>query len=538
MTKKLDLLLVHPGSNKKIYEGLSENHAAKEPPFITGMIADYIRKKGYGVRIIEANALNLNYEEVADVVKDYNPKMVGIIVNGHQPSASSQMMGAVGKTCTAIKEKINVPIVLGGPHPSSLPERTLREEKCDFTIRGEEHETILGLLEGALESKHFSKVPGLCYLEDKRFIMNKTAPLANLDKDLPGVAWDLLPSLNHYRAHGWHTFFADQEGRTPYASLYTSLGCPYKCTFCMINAPFKANLADNSKDSKTKEVLRAKGESGLLNLLDNTNPRMRFWNIKNILNNLDYFAKQGVKHVKIIDEMFVLNKNHVESIADAIIQREYNFNIWAYARIDTVKDEGLLEKMKKAGINWLGMGIESANPEVRYGADKKFGNEDIFKYVEQVHNAGIDIGANYMFGLRADTPESIKQTFEMAKELNTLWFNVYATLAYPGAPDYNWAKSKGIPLPGDPDVPGGWTAYSHYSWYYTPLATNKLSVADIVKARDNAFNEYFGPGNTNYREMLKRRFGEEVIKRFDEKLKYKIPRRVLGDAKPENLGNL
>ena len=70
-----------------------------------------------------------------------------------------------------------------------------------------------------------------------------------------------------------------------------------------------------------------------------------------------------VHYIKIIDECFVLNKKHVHAVCDELIKRNYDLNIWAYARIDTV-DEEILEKLYKANIKWLCYGIEAANDRV------------------------------------------------------------------------------------------------------------------------------------------------------------------------------
>ncbi|EKD72907.1 MAG: hypothetical protein ACD_45C00536G0001, partial [uncultured bacterium] len=82
--------------------------------------------------------------------------------------------------------------------------------------------------------------------------------------------------------------------------------------------------------------------------------------------------------------MFVLNKNHVLGICDRIIERGYDLNIWAYARVDTVKDE-FLEKMRKAGIRWVALGIESGSKHVRDGVEKgRFGSEQILEVVRKI----------------------------------------------------------------------------------------------------------------------------------------------------------
>ncbi len=186
--------------------------------------------------------------------------------------------------------------------------------------------------------------------------------------------------------------------------------------------------------------------------------------------------------------------------------------------------------MKKAGINWLVLGIESANIDVRHGADKNFTNDDIIKYVKQVQEVGINVLGNYMVGLRDDTKESIRQTYELAKKLKTEWFNVYTTMVYPGAPDYTWAKLKGIPVPGR-ESSGGWTAYSHHSWFTLPMGGEHLSPAEALKARDDF---YVGMvTDPEYIEFLRKRFGDKVAEYVKTKEGKRIKRRLLEDEDVE-----
>ena len=159
-----------------------------------------------------------------------------------------------------------------------------------------------------------------------------------LDTDLPGIAWDLLPSLQSYRTAGWHSW-SNNSDKQPFAALYTSLGCPYTCSFCMINIINRTNNSENIT-SKDSNIFR--------------------WRTPDfIIKQFDYFAQQGVKNVKIADELFVLNPNHFMKICDMIIERKYDFNIWAYSRIDT--STSILRKAKKAGVNWLGLGMEPSS---------------------------------------------------------------------------------------------------------------------------------------------------------------------------------
>lgn len=526
-----DLLLINPSTNEEVYGSLASKSAARELPFLAALAAGYVRKQGYIVELLDANVDGLGQGDTAEIVRDRNPGLVAIVAQGHQPSASSHLMRAIGKLCREIKGRSDIPILLTGNHPSSLPERTLREEECDYVVHGEVYKPMIALL-GAINNGGVSNVPGLCYLDDGNFVKNKAASLiTNLDEELSDVAWDLLPPFEKYRTHNWHAF-ENIDKRSPFGSFYTSLGCPFKCSFCMINSEFKASLADNK--SKERQTL---SELEMLRVLDETDPIIRFWSPDSAIKHFDYMVKNGVRHIKIIDEMFLLDKKHVNGIADRIIERGYgnDINIWAYARVDTAKDERLLEKLKKAGFNWLCIGIESANPEVRHGADKRFNNEKIFGNVKKIDDAGINVLGNYMVGLQenpkegthGDTRESMQETFNMAMELLTPWFNVYATMAYPGAPDYTLARQKGVQLPGDPDVPGGWTAYSHHSLYTLPLSTETLSAADVLRFRDKFYHNYIL--NPNYHKLIINRFGESAGRKIIDNLigKGPIKRRLL-----------
>ena len=83
------------------------------------------------------------------------------------------------------------------------------------------------------------------------------------------------------------------------------------------------------------------------------------------------------------------------------------------------------------------------------------------------------------------------------------------------------ASKKGIQLPGDPGVPGGWTAYSHHSWYTLPLPTETLSAAEVLRFRDKFYHNYIL--QPNYHQLLINRFGEVAGRKIIENLTNKRP---------------
>src|SRR5688572_764386 len=200
--------------------------------------------------------------------------------------------------------------------------------------------------------------------------------------------------------------------------------------------------------------------------------------------------------------MFVLHPRHVLGICDLLIQRDYKVNIWAYARIDTVKDE-FLDKLKAAGFNWLCLGIESANSTVRDGADKEFSDESILSTCRRIQSRGINILANYIFGLPEDTNESMQQTLDMALEINAEFANFYAAMAYPGSALYRLALEKGY------ELPEAWHHYSQHAYDTRPLRNERLTAAEILQMRDQAWQTYFT--HQPYLDLVRQKFGPDVV---------------------------
>src|SRR5258708_3750770 len=136
--KKLDVVLVNPGSRTQVYQALGNKLAAVENPVWAGLMATFCRAKGLSVEIIDAEADELTPEQTAERVTYLNPVLAAIVVYGHQPSASTQIMAASGMVCTAIKQLApEQKVLLVGGHVAALPGRTLQEEAADFVASGE-----------------------------------------------------------------------------------------------------------------------------------------------------------------------------------------------------------------------------------------------------------------------------------------------------------------------------------------------------------------------------------------------------------------
>jgi radical SAM superfamily enzyme YgiQ (UPF0313 family) len=498
-TKKLDLVLVNPGSRTQVYQSLGSKLAAIENPVWAGLMATFCRTKGLSVEIIDGEAEELTPDQVAERVKDLNPVLAAVVVYGHQPSASTQIMTASGLVCTAIKQATpEQKVLLLGGHVAALPARTLQEEQVDFVAGGEGLHTLVQLV-AALKTPapNLAKVPGLWYRDHGQTQSTGEVPLvADLNNEMRGVAWDLLP-MTRYRAHNWHCL--DGLQRQPYAALYTTLGCPYHCTFCCIQAPFKSG----EKSAGIRETTNS----------------YRYWSPDVVIDQIDHLVtRYGVRNIKIADEMFVLNKKHVVGICDRIIERRYDLNIWAYTRVDTIKD-GMLDKLKAAGVNWLAFGIEAGADRVRDNVDKSFDQKEVYEVIRKVRDAGINVIGNYIFGLPEDDLETMQATLDLAIDLNCEFGNFYSAMAYPGSPLYTMAVKQGVPLPAK------WTGYSQHSRDCQPMPTKYVTARDVLKFRDEAFLKYYT--NPRYQEMVGRRFGAETVAHIREMTSYRLERDLI-----------
>ena len=506
-----DVCFLIASSAKKSYQKLSETYAAIEPPTWALLLSQSCRSVGFKVSIIDANAENLSDEEIFKRLNELKPKIVCLVVYGQNVNAgTTNMRGAVDITNFLKDKKISCPIAFVGSHVQALPIETLKKEKnIDIVFTNEGVYALRNLLK--LENFSYEKlknIKGIAYRKDNEIIMNlpeKVVPTERMDMDLPGYAWDLLPykknPLDLYRSPMWHAEY-DFEKRSPYASLQTSLGCVFKCDFCMINLI-------NRNDSE---------EIGVAGKYSN----MRFWSPDFIIKEFDKLIDMGVTTIRIVDEMFLLNPKYYVPLCEklALRNKDDKLRMWSYSRIDTVKRPEILKLVRKAGIKWLCLGIESGDKSVRLEVAKgKFEDVDVREVIKKVHDADIDVMANYIYGLPGDTKETMKKTYDLSLELCTAGWNTYAAMALPGSQLYKNAVEKKYKLPEN------YEGYSFHSYETQPLPTETLKPDEILEYRDKSFKNYHT--NKNFLDKIERRFGKKAIDNIREMTKVSLKRKII-----------
>ena len=507
----IDVLFINPGSSKKIYQDLSNKYTSIEPPTWSLLLAKSCQSQGFLPKILDCNAENLSNEEILKKVEEANPRLICFVVYGQNVNAGTTSMEGAINISNFLKKHSNRLISYVGSHVQALPLETLKNEKSiDFVFTNEGVYALWKILKlSNISIENLENLKGIAYRNlNNKIIFNKPeiiVPNDKMDEHLPGYAWELLPfkkkPFDLYRSPMWHAEYLD-ENRTPYAAIQTSIGCQFKCSFCMINI---INRNDN------KEV-------GVANTYSN----MRYWSPNFIIKEFDKLIGYGVKTIKITDEMFLLNPKYYKPLCEMLAERNKDDKLmmWAYSRVDTVKRQEILNLVRQAGIKWLALGIESGDKNVRLEVSKgKFEDVDVNKVIEQVHNSDIQVMGNYIFGLPGDTKETMQKTLDLSIQLNTMGWNGYAATALPGSELYKIALDKGVKLPET------YGAYSFHSYDTLPLSNENLTAAEILRFRDEAFLTYHT--NKDFLNKALKKFGKKSIDNINNMTSIKLKRKIL-----------
>ena len=499
---------VIPSSAAQAYQALSNKYSAIEPPTWALLLANAVRVEGHDPCILDFDAdPSPDIEHAAHRISGTNTDIAVFVLYGQNPNSGTTMMIGASRLARQLKLiRPSIKIVFIGSHASALPYDVIGLPYVDFVFINEGVYGLLDLLQTNYKD-HLDKVRGLVY--KKHGFAATGAPgeivkTEDMDRVMPGYAWDLLPKkrklLDKYRAHYWHTNFLDED-RTPFAAISTSLGCSFGCNFCMINIVNRTSYEQGTVSSDSRG--------------------MRFWSPEWMLKEFEYLYENGVRTVRLTDEMFFLNKKYYIPILEGIKQRGMDFNFWAYARVDSVRKDQL-ELFKEAGVNWLALGIEAGNPQVRLEIDKgRFKQVDIREVVQDIKDAGISVLGNYMFGFPEDTQETMQETLDLALELNCEHANFYAAMALPGSPLYMEAVNNGW------DLPETFEEFAFLSYDCKPLRTKALSGAEVLKFRDEAWHKYFS--HEPFLNLVENKFGIQSRQNIQEMSKIKLKRKILGD---------
>ena len=367
--------------------GLHVFSAAKLPRIGVAIIATILNKNGFKVKAYAEDLTAIDFNEIK------NADLVGISSITSTSTRSYKLINEI--------KKINpdVPIVMGGAHPTFLPEEVI-ENGSDYAVRGEGEKTIIELI-NAIEGKcALEDVDGLSFKKDGKFIHNKDRELIeNLD-DMPFPDWSLLE--NHKEIN--------------YIPIQTSRGCPYGCKFCSVIKVFGRKYRFRSVDSVIAEIKYL----------------------------LKTFEGTKAKRVFFYDDNFSANKTRTKNLLKKIIEQNIKIPTWfSQDRLDISDDEELMELMVKTGCKRIMAGIESVNPATLTEYKKGQKVEDIKSSIEKLHKHGIGVHGMFVLGSEHDDIDSIKKTMSFIIENKIDTVQIMILIPFPGTEVYNELKEQG-----------------------------------------------------------------------------------------------
>jgi radical SAM superfamily enzyme YgiQ (UPF0313 family) len=421
-----DIVLINPPF-ENISKGFScVKHIVNASPSLGLLhIAAMLRQAGYGVAIIESDAQRLTPEQVAKKALSMRPKYIGITLF----TVGVDNARIIAK---AIKKNASIPVIVGGPHISSMGKETLeRFSEFDVGVLHEGEFAVTQILDAYEGKITFDAIGGILFRRNGTLV--QTPPSTQkIDLDaLPLPAWDLLPDFP--RAYPL-AIFGYPKG--PVATFSASRGCPFKCAFCDTST-FGSKIRYYSPQ-KVFEIMRFLQE------------------------------KYGIKHLQFVDDLFVANKKRITELCDLIIQNNFKMTWSCTARVDTVKPE-ILAKMKQAGCWEISYGLESGSNRMLEIMKKSVTVEQAEQAVHWTHEAGIRCKGLFMLGYPGEDEESIAQTKAYVQRLPMTLMNMTKFTPYPGTPIY-------IELFGTTIRKEDWDKMNGMNFIYKPenIAVEKL----------------------------------------------------------------
>ncbi len=379
------------------------------------LLGTILKQAGYDVRIYVEDMERINLEDVL------NADLVGI-------STISSTAPRAYAIADQLLEK-GVPVMMGGPHVTFMPEEAL--EHCDFVLRGEAEENIIAFLQALERGSGIEQVPGLSFKLGDSFFHNPSAPRCmDLDK-LPFPDFSLINGK--------------LKGVQP---MLTSRGCPYNCSFCAVTEMF--------------------------------GHRYRFRSIDNIMEELRTVPKD--KLVFFYDDNFTANLKHTKELLQRMIDEGVTPKWSAQVRADCTKDIELLELMHESNCYYVYIGIESINPETLKEYRKEITLKEIENCIRRLHAYDVRVHGMFVFGGENDNTEVIESTVRFAtrNRIDTVQFLILIPI--PGTDFFRQIREEDRILSED---------WSFYDGHHVVFRPKQMSALELQMGMFHAMRKFY-----------------------------------------------
>ena len=378
------VLLLRPAAEKK--------SMARVLPLGLLAIGSVLKRAGHQVKILDLRISNSPDEELSSVMKSFNPQVVGIGV--------MTIECKYGFIDAAKVKKLNpdVTIIFGGPHCSHEPRFILNDPNVDLMVSGEGDLTIAELIDALEQGRDIENIAGIAYKKNGSYIRTADRPVIR-DLDKFDQEYDLINLERYFNFQSSMDFFPVFRNKR-FLPLVTSRGCPFKCTYCH-------DIFDKS---------------------------IQYRSPKAVVDEIEYLInKYGVREFHIVDDVFNVNMKRAKIVLDAIIQKNLNIHISFPngLRADFFDDE-LIDKMQRAGVYRMALGIESGSQRIQDIIQKDLDINIIYGVVEKLTRARMSVHGFFMLGFPSETRKEMEATIDFACDLGLTTANFSLVIPNPG----------------------------------------------------------------------------------------------------------
>ncbi|WP_022664664.1 B12-binding domain-containing radical SAM protein [Desulfospira joergensenii] len=368
--------------------------------FTVGYKSDEIWKHQFplGVGYLSAHLKKVFQDEVdirmmakEEEIYEHHPDLLML-------SSTTQVIDIAERIAQKVKEKLSIPVILGGTHISAAPQTLMDSVDIGVMCEGEfiaENLVRIYMNDGEYRHDNLTGVKGICYHHINQILVNEKQPYI---KDIDALSF---PDRN-----------IGKKARNVY--LYTSRGCPYKCIFCA-----SQNMWGN----------------------------VRFHSAERVISEIEFLVDEyQAQSILILDDLFFANKKRFYAIAEAVVNRKINEKIKfeAFIRSNLVSEE-LIKKAKGMGINTLKFGAETGSDSLL----KKLKGDlisvkDHQKLIDLCSKYHIECYAPFIFGTPGETKADILMTrdFILKNKGQLTVHGFYHMTPYPGTSLWQYAQEQ------------------------------------------------------------------------------------------------
>ena len=371
------------------------------PPLGLSYVAAALEKADFKVEMLDNYLLQKPINDVKQMVKTLNPEVVGI-------TCSSASYPRCVETAKAVKEALpSCKVVVGGWHPSYMPETMLQHPEIDYIVMGEGERAMSELSTHIIkgeDDKAVAKIAGVAYRHEGKIVKTAQKFIKDLDQ-IPFLARHLLPMHLYEREIPYLK-------AKPVDTMNIVRGCPFNCAYC-----------------ETKQ-LWGQGCRAF-------SPRRVVDEIKHMV------ANYGTKGIYFLGDNFTIHKKRTVELCEQIKQSKLDIKWVCDTRADMLSRD-LLRTMKEAGCRTIWFGVESGSPRILEKINKGITNEQTVQAFKLCREEGIQIACSFILGIPGETVKDMEITYKFAKKLDPDWcqFNIY--IAVPGSSLYEEVMQKSL----------------------------------------------------------------------------------------------